>query len=94
MHNIYLTSKVFRLTDSWGELQCMFLNSINLEDDESLRASIHRNLAAVLATPILRHPGCLSRAARDCILASHAATVTAYFKSMLPANSGTNHVIL
>jgi len=74
-----------RLTDLWGELLCMFMNSITLETES--QQIVNQNLMAVLDTPILRYPSCDRRAVRDCILRSEARNLLHILKQRLPFDS-------
>jgi len=80
-----VTSLQRRLTDLWGELLCMFVNSITLETES--RHLLNQNLNSVLLTPILRYPRCDQRSVRDCILRSQARNMLKILKLRLPFNS-------
>ena len=74
-----------RLTDLWGELLCMFMNSITLETES--QQIVNQNLMAVLDTPILRYPSCDRREVRDCVLRSEARNLLHILKQRLPFDS-------
>ena len=81
---------LYRLTDLWGELLCMFMNSITLETES--QQIVNQNLMSVLATPILRYPSCDQRAVRDCILRSQVRNLLNILKQRLPFD--TNRCVI
>jgi len=74
-----------RLTDLWGELLCMFMNSITLETES--HHLLTQNLLTTLSTPILRYPSCGQRTVRDCILRSQARNLLNILQQRLPFDS-------
>jgi len=74
-----------RLTDLWGELLCMFMNSITLETES--HHLLTQNLLTTLSTPILRYPSCDQRTVRDCILRSQARNLLNILQQRLPFDS-------
>jgi len=72
-----------RLIDTWRELTCMFVSSINFEINESLRTSVNANIASILKSPILKYRNCRHRTMRDCSLLSQSESVIEIFFSSI-----------
>jgi len=72
-----------RLIDTWRELTCMFVSSINFEINESLRTLVNANIASILRSPIFKYRNCRHRTMRDCSLLSQSESVIQIFLSSI-----------